>query len=91
MRQSKRAMAGAVLAVTALSGCMMQDIGTGAVSRLLQALPDGAPAMPWATETAAPAESADGAPSAVIGDLASRQSVLTSGSAYHYSCIFCLI
>jgi adhesin transport system outer membrane protein len=82
MRQSKRAMAGAVLAVTALSGCMMQDIGTGAVSRLLQALPDGAPAMPWATETAAPAESADGAPSAVIGDLASRQSVLTSGSAY---------
>jgi adhesin transport system outer membrane protein len=75
-------MAGAVLAVTALSGCMMQDIGTGAVSRLLQALPDGAPAMPWATETAAPAESADGAPSAVIGDLASRQSVLTSGSAY---------
>ncbi len=46
MRQSKRAMAGAVLAVTALSGCMMQDIGTGAVSRLLQALPDGAPAMP---------------------------------------------
>lgn len=60
----------------------MQDIGTGAVSRLLQALPDGAPAMPWATETAAPAESADGAPSAVIGDLASRQSVLTSGSAY---------
>lgn len=71
-----------MLAVTALSGCMMQDIGTGAVSRLLQALPDGAPAMPWATETAAPAESADGAPSAVIGDLASRQSVLTSGSAY---------
>lgn len=60
----------------------MQDIGTGAVSRLLQALPDGAPAMPWATETAAPAENADGAPSAVIGDLASRQSVLTSGSAY---------
>lgn len=71
-----------MLAVTALSGCMMQDIGTGAVSRLLQALPDGAPAMPWATETAAPAENADGAPSAVIGDLASRQSVLTSGSAY---------
>lgn len=71
-----------MLAVTALSGCMMQDIGTGAVSRLLQALPDGAPAMPWATETAAPAESAEGAPSAVIGDLASRQSVLTSGSAY---------
>lgn len=60
----------------------MQDIGTGAVSRLLQALPDGAPAMPWATETAAPAENAESAPSAVIGDLASRQSVLTSGSAY---------
>ncbi len=71
-----------MLAVTALSGCMMQDIGTGAVSRLLQALPDGAPAMPWATETAAPAENAESAPSAVIGDLASRQSVLTSGSAY---------
>lgn len=60
----------------------MQDIGTGAVSRLLQALPDGAPAMPWATETAAPAENAESAPSAVFGDLASRQSVLTSGSAY---------
>jgi len=81
MRQSKRALAGAVLAVTALSGCM-QDFGNGAVSRFLQALPDGASGSQNVTKAAAPNEADAGAPSAVISELASRSSVLTSGSSY---------
>ena len=79
MRRSTRAVAGAVLAVTALSGCM-QDMGDGAVSRFLQAQPDADATPQDETKTAAPAR-AD-ATSAVISDLAARQSVLTAGSAY---------
>ena len=79
MRRSTRAVAGAVLAVTALSGCL-QDMGDGTVSRFLQAEPDADATPQGETKTAAPAR-AD-ATSAVISDLAARQSVLTSGSAY---------
>ena len=55
-------------------------MGDGAVSRFLQAQPDADATPQDETKTAAPAR-AD-ATSAVISDLAARQSVLTAGSAY---------
>ena len=82
MRQSTRALAGAVLGITALSGCM-QDMGDGAVSRFLQAQPDSDAAA--STDSAGETKAAAPAPSktsAVISALSSRNSVLTSGSSY---------
>ena len=55
-------------------------MGDGTVSRFLQAEPDADATPQGETKTAAPAR-AD-ATSAVISDLAARQSVLTSGSSY---------
>lgn len=74
-------MAGAVLAVTALSGCM-QDIGQGTVSRFLQAQPEAGVADTGETKTAQPdaRNSQDASP--IIATLAARQSVLTPGSPY---------
>ncbi|OSQ50618.1 hypothetical protein MGEO_11500 [Marivita geojedonensis] len=74
-------MAGAVLAVTALSGCM-QDLGAGTVSRFLQAQPGAA--APDQAETQAVAPKADVAQDAspIITELATRQSVLTPGTPY---------
>ncbi len=81
MRQKTRAIAGAVLAATALSGCI-QDLGDGAVSRLLTAQP-GAPAeLAGETKTAAPNPASVQDVSPVIAELAARQSVLVPGSPY---------
>lgn len=81
MRHNKRAMAGAVLAITALSGCM-QDMGQGTVSRFLQ--PHSSTDVVGANETqvaqSKPAVTQEASP--IIADLAARQSVLTAGSPY---------
>jgi len=74
-------MAGALLAVTALSGCM-QDMGAGTVSRFLSAQLDANTDIAGETQTAAPMEVTTQEASPIIAELASRQSVLTPGSAY---------
>lgn len=74
-------MAGAVLAVMALSGCM-QDMGEGTVSRFLSAQPDARAEISGETKTAAPKAEAVQDVSPVIAELAARQSVLTPGSPY---------
>ena len=74
-------MAGAVLAVMALSGCM-QDMGEGTVSRFLSAQPDARADISGETKTAAPKAEAVQDVSPVIAELAARQSVLTPGSPY---------
>lgn len=74
-------MAGAVLAVTALSGCM-QDIGQGTVSRFLQAQPEAGVADTGETKTAQPDARTSQDASPIIATLAARQSVLTPGSPY---------
>ncbi|WP_292289973.1 TolC family protein [Marivita sp.] len=81
MRQTTGAMAGALLAVTALSGCM-QDMGAGTVSRFLSAQLDANTDIAGETQTAAPMEVTTQEASPIIAELASRQSVLTPGSAY---------
>ena len=81
MRQNTRVMAGAVLAVTALSGCM-QDMGGGAVSRFLTAQPDAPAQIAGETKTAAPKAFTAQEASPIIAELASRQSVLTPGTPY---------
>ncbi len=81
MRQNTRVMAGAVLAVTALSGCM-QDMGDGAVSRFLSAQPDLRTDVTGETKTAAPKAVTMQEASPIIAELAARQSVLTPGSPY---------
>lgn len=79
MRKSKRALAGAMLVATALTGCM-QDMGDGAVSRFLQAQP--AADASGETRAAQPNGIALQEASPIIADLAARQSVLTPGSPY---------
>ncbi|MCL3882218.1 TolC family protein [Marivita sp. GX14005] len=76
MRQSRRAIAGALLAATALSGCL-KDVRDGdAVSRFLNVLPGAeGPRVPPATDRQA-------AVSPVILDLSARQSVLEPGTPY---------
>ncbi|WP_299793374.1 TolC family protein [uncultured Marivita sp.] len=74
-------MAGAVLAVTALSGCM-QDMGQGTVSRFLQAQPEAGVADTSETKTAQPDARTSQDASPIIATLAARQSVLTPGSPY---------
>lgn len=81
MRHNTRVMAGAVLAVMALSGCM-QDMGEGTVSRFLSAQPDARADISGETKTAAPKAEAVQDVSPVIAELAARQSVLTPGSPY---------
>ncbi|MFP7674033.1 TolC family protein [Marivita sp. S0852] len=81
MRHKKGAIAGAVLGITALSGCM-QDFGDGTVSRFLQAQPAADTSLQAETKAAAPRAVSPDAVSAIISDLATRNSVLTSGSAY---------
>lgn len=81
MRQNTRVMTGAVLAVTALSGCM-QDMGDGVVSRFLSAQPNAPAEMAGETKTAAPKPDAVEDISPVIADLAARQSVLIPGTPY---------
>lgn len=69
-------MAGAVLAVTALSGCM-QDMGDGAVSRFLSAQPDVRTDVTGETKTAAPKAVTMQEASPIIAELASdRKSVV---------------
>lgn len=70
-----------MLAVTALSGCM-QDLGEGTVSRFLSAQPDAHADISGETKTAVPNAEVVQDVSPVIAELASRQSVLTSGSPY---------
>ena len=81
MRQNTRVLAGAVLAVTALSGCM-QDMGAGTVSRFLSAQPNAGAEVSGETKTAAPKAVTTKDASPIIAELASRKSVLTPGSPY---------
>jgi adhesin transport system outer membrane protein len=74
-------MAGTVIAVTALSGCI-QDMGQGTVSRFLQAQPEAGVAETAERNTAQPAERTLQDASPIIATLAARQSVLTPGSPY---------
>ncbi|WP_188483939.1 TolC family protein [Marivita lacus] len=81
MRQKTRALAGALLAATALSGCM-QDMGAGTVSRFLSAQPDAPTDIAGETQTAASMAVTTQEASPIIAELATRQSVLTPGSPY---------
>ncbi|MCK0150786.1 TolC family protein [Marivita sp. S6314] len=81
MRHNKGAIAGAVLAVTALSGCM-QDLGDGTVSRFLQAQPGKDAPTSAETKAAAQKEVSPDEVSPIISDLAARNSVLVDGSPY---------
>ena len=81
MRFKTGAIGAALLAATALSGCM-QDMGDGSVARFLSAQPDATTASNSETKIAAvaPVDAEDVSP--IIADLAARRSVLTSGTAY---------
>lgn len=74
-------MAGAVLALTALSGCM-QGMGEEVVSRFLSAQTDARALWSGETKTAAAKSEAAQDVSPVIAELAARKSVLTPGSPY---------
>lgn len=81
MRYNRGAIAGAVLASLALSGCM-QDMGSATVSRFFQAQPtsDAQDIGETGTPNATPQSTEDISP--IIAELSARQSVLIDGSPY---------
>jgi len=81
MRQNTRALAGALLVVTALSGCI-KDLGDGPVSRFLSAQPGGDAPETGATQAAVQQSDETSDVSPVISELSKRRSVLKPGTPY---------
>src|SRR6056297_1444358 len=81
MRYNRGAIAGAVLASLALSGCM-QDLGRETVSRVFQAQPasDADDIGETKTSKATPRSTEDISP--IIAELSARKTVLIDGSPY---------